>query len=322
MRRRRETCHLAWGLLVVVAIALLPAAPVGAEEPAPPATLAETAASPAVADGELFATYQIRLGDRVRSSVWGESELTADATVMPDGTVSLPLIGTVPVVGKTVPEVTGEVRQAYARYLKEPRVSLSCVPRNPPQVYFEGAVPRPGPVDYDPQLRLMDYLGLVGGPSPGADLSRVVITSGRGPDLTRTAMTVAVACQPAGQSQNPVLRPGDTVWIGKALPVGVIGAVVKPGAFEYQAGFRLSDYLSLAGGPTNRAILKRTVLKRNDGSQVCLVDLSAALRAPDSPEANPVLAPGDVVTVPEAFLAGTLEWSDVLRALAGPLIWR
>jgi polysaccharide export outer membrane protein len=305
------------GFLLVVAVALLLGAGARAEEPAAPVPAAIVAA----AEDPLFASYQIRLGDRIRSSVWGESELTAEVTVMPDGTASLPLIGTVPVVGKTVPVVTEEVRQAYGRYLKEPRVSLSCVPRNPPQVYFEGAVQRPGPVDYDPQLRLTDYLGLAGGPLAGADLAQVVVSSGSGPELSRMTVDVRAGCPAA---QNPVLKPGDTVWIGKALPVGVIGAVMRPGAFEYQQGFRLSDYLALAGGPSNRAVLRKAVLKRSTeaGSTVCVMDLRLTLRTPDSPEANPVLAPGDVLTVPEAFVGGTLEWADILRAVTAPWLWR
>jgi protein involved in polysaccharide export with SLBB domain len=109
------------------------------------------------------------------------------------------------------------------------------------------------------------------------------------------------------------------------MPVSVIGAVNKPGALTYQHGLRLSDYVGLAGGPTNRARVRDAVLKRagpDDDAAIRKLDLAAALGDPDDPKLNPILEPGDVVTVPEEFLGGTLEWSDVLRALAAVFIWK
>jgi polysaccharide export outer membrane protein len=291
-------------------------------EAAPPAA-GSTASAPA--SSVSFAEYRVCLGDRLQLSIWGEPDLTCEPTVMPDGTASWPLVGTRVVAGKTVAELAAELGEAYRRYLRDPKISLSCIPRTPPQVYFEGAVGKPGPIEYDPRSRLLDYLALAGGPAQGADLTRVVVTSVSGTDVKRAVLDVSVTATGPALENNPWLKPGDTVWVGRALPVSVVGAVNRPGAFEYRSGLRLSDYLALAGGPTDRANLRQAMLKHTgSGTEVRrVVDLSAALRAPDGEQTNPILAPGDTVSVPEAFVAGGLQWSDILHALATALIfWR
>jgi polysaccharide export outer membrane protein len=264
---------------------------------------------------EPFPGYKVGLGDRIQISVWGEPDLSVDAMVMPDGAVAMPLIGIVSVVGKTVPDLMGEIEAAYRRYLREPRISLTCVPRSPPRVYFEGAVGRPGPVDYDPRFRLVDYLGQAGGPSVGADLSRVIITSLNGADVKTVTVDMSPAKAAQGPLENPELKPGDTVWVGKALPVSVVGEVMRPGSFDYQQGLRLSDYLALSGGPTDHAVLSKVVLKSGGDptSAVRVLDGKRALKQPDTTASNPVLAPGDVVTVPAKLVGGKVFWMDVVR---------
>jgi len=300
-----------------------------AEEPEQSAAEGPTAAQAVQAPAELpritAGEYRVQPGDRISSSVWGEPNLSSDATVMTHGAVSFPLVGEIAVSQKTVSELTEELRQAYLLYYRDPKVSLSVIPAVWPKVYVQGNVRRPGPVDYSPERRLLDYVGLAGGFSAGADLSQLTVVSHQ--SAAATAATFDLSPEAAGEAgaPNPTLSPGDTVFVGTAMPVSVIGAVNKPGALTYQHGLRLSDYVGLAGGPTNRAKVREVVLKRagpdGDGA-VRKVDLAAALGDPDDPKLNPVLEPGVVVTVPEQFLGGTLEWSDVLRALAAVFIWK
>jgi len=313
------------GLISTFAICALPLAERGAgqgttsQSPAVTETL-----QPAVAAAP-FSEYRVRPGDRLRMSIWGEPDLTTDAVVMTDGVVSFPLVGEIAVADKTVSALAEELREAYLRYYQDPRVSLSAVPAVWPKVYVQGNVKQPGPVDYAPERRLLDYVGLAGGFALGADLANVAVVSSESDTAATVRVSMNLASSDGASVPNPPLKAGDTIWIGKALPISVVGAVQSPGAVEYREGLRLSDYIGMAGGPTNRARVHDVVLKHTDSegsSTVHKVDIATALEQPDDPKFNPVLAPGDVVTVPEHFLAGTLEWSDVLRAVAGIFIWR
>jgi len=99
----------------------------------------------------------------------------------------------------------------------------------------------------------------------------------------------------------------------------VVGAVVRPGALDYQQGYRLSDYLALAGGPTNRAVLRKSVLKQlyRGGSVVSVMDLRLPCAPRTAWRRNPCWH-GRCPDRTGAFLAGTLEWSDILRAVVAP----
>jgi len=245
--------------------------------------------------------------------------------VMTHGRVAFPLLGEMSAGDKTVSEITEDVRKGYLRYYRDPQVTLLVTPAVWPSVYVQGDVRSPGPVDYSPGRRVLDYVGLAGGFAADADLSKIGIVSRASDTTSTTTVDMSPVTFDSQNVPNPELKPGDTVWVGRALPVSVLGAVNRPGAVDYQHGLRLSDYVGMAGGPTNRAEVDSVSIKHTspDGTiSVARVNLAAALAQPEDPKGNPVLAPGDTVTVPEMFVGGTLEWSDLLRAVAGVIIWR
>ncbi|MEL6429461.1 MAG: polysaccharide biosynthesis/export family protein [Planctomycetota bacterium] len=138
----------------------------------PPTTLASTAP-------ELM-----RLGpnDIVRAQVHGYPELstpeTAELTgtrVDPEGTVSLPLVGPVPVAGLTLPEARERVTAAYATYLKEPRLDFSVVEYAARRFYLYGQVAAPGAYPIDRPLNVYQALSIGGGFGPQADREEVVL---------------------------------------------------------------------------------------------------------------------------------------------------
>ena len=189
---------------------------------------------------------------------------------MPDGTVSLPLIGTLQLVGKTVSAATTEITAACKWYLKNPRCRSPAFRRRR-CTFTCRQRERARPVPDDPRFRPLEYLGRAGGPTTDADLSEVSLTTVAGVWVGTTKLDLSVR-DPGGEgrgrlatvdakSVNPVLNPGDTIWVGKAMSVSVVGEVTKPGAFEFREQRRLSEYVGLAGGPTPRADLGKTLLK-------------------------------------------------------------
>jgi polysaccharide export outer membrane protein len=115
-----------------------------------------------------------------------------------------------------------------------------------------------------------------------------------------------------------------------AQPVAVNGSVVRPGQFQMRRPVRLSELVRrYAGGPTERS--GGTVqLARVPQSGPCGADTAAADDAPSflvfslestlrgDEKSDPVLQPGDVVTLPEAKEAYVV--GNVLRP--GPVLLR
>ena len=72
-------------------------------------------------------TYRVGVGDILRIQVSDHAELDRDEIgVLPDGSVSLPLIGTLPVMGLTLAEIARAAEAGYSKArLRDPRVVIS-----------------------------------------------------------------------------------------------------------------------------------------------------------------------------------------------------
>lgn len=76
---------------------------------------------------QVVGTYRLGVGDVVRVFVADHPEVSLDAaSVLPDGTLSFPQIGSIQVAGRTVREVEDMARRAYAaQQIRDPRVVIS-----------------------------------------------------------------------------------------------------------------------------------------------------------------------------------------------------
>ena len=114
---------------------------------------------------------------------------------------------------------------------------------------------------------------------------------------------------------NVTLQNGDVVVVPRLRDqVYVVGEVNRPGAYDYAPGRRLTDYVGLAGGGTQRAHGKSTVIARLVAGQTESVPVNLSAAMGGTLDQNPELLPGDVVIVPERELAG---WRDYLQAATG-----
>jgi polysaccharide biosynthesis/export protein len=79
-----------------------------------------------------------------------DTEVRGDREIQvgPDGKVSLPWVGVVQVSGRTVAEVTEELRGRYATYIRDPEVTVTVVRYQSKWVYVDGEVLRPGRYPY------------------------------------------------------------------------------------------------------------------------------------------------------------------------------
>ena len=75
--------------------------------------------NPAPAPEDVESTYPIGPGDVLNISVWKDEALTKDVVVLPDGTISFPLLGLLKASGKTIKELRAEIEQ------KSPNMSPS-----------------------------------------------------------------------------------------------------------------------------------------------------------------------------------------------------
>ena len=71
----------------------------------------------------------------------------------------------------------------------------------------------------------------------------------------------------ADEFDNWVLKAGDEVDIVEIKGVSVVGYVNQPGVYDYLPGLKAWDYISLAGGITEKGSLKKTIVIHEDGKK-------------------------------------------------------
>src|SRR5690606_41185390 len=76
--------------------------------------------------------YLIGPGDELNIIVFGHPDLSGNFVIDPQGDLTMPLIGRLPVRGKTTDQITDEVRAAYGgSFLVDPRVSVELLNSRP-----------------------------------------------------------------------------------------------------------------------------------------------------------------------------------------------
>lgn len=141
---------------------------------------------------------ELRVGDRLRFAVSEDPETGGDVVVNASGMIDLPLLGLRPAAGRTVEQVTAEVRAALeADYFVRATVRLSLIDRpdraaNRGRVFLAGQMKKIGVVEVD--LTEKNTVGRVilanGGLGDFADARRIKIVRKSGPAGELETLTV------------------------------------------------------------------------------------------------------------------------------------
>ena len=88
--------------------------------------------------------YKIGPGDRLEIKVFQMDSFNKEISVLPDGTISLPRIGSLFVNELTLDETRRLITNKYKKVLKRPIVYINLVQARPLRITISGEVQRPG----------------------------------------------------------------------------------------------------------------------------------------------------------------------------------
>lgn len=249
-------------------------------------------------------------GDVLDISEFHTPEFHSRAHVAANGTVTLPMVQEVVLLGLDEQSAAQAIEKAFVDrgLLLHPHVSVLVVESAGQDVSVLGEVARPGVYPYTVHHRLLDLISAAAGLSPTA--GRLVNIYHRGDPHTAHP----VALDPSGsdnkQDHNPELEPGDTIQISRAGLVYVIGDVVRPGGFPVDPvqGLTVVQALSLAWGPSQNAATGKAILIREQkgGRTLTTVNLGRMLHGkdPDLP-----IRDRDILFVPDSRARALLNRS-------------
>ena len=157
------------------------------------------------------ADYKISSLDILQVAVFQVPDLNRTVRVDEAGFVSLPLVGQVPVRGKTMLQAQEDITARYGKsYLQSPQVSLSLV-KSSQRVTVSGAVRSPTVLNLDTPLTLSMAIAQSGGTNDIANPERVHIARITGERVDDSVFDLKEI--QAGQAPNPALRGGDIVVV-------------------------------------------------------------------------------------------------------------
>jgi polysaccharide export outer membrane protein len=149
------------------------------------------------------AAYHLDAGDRLRVVVYGQEGLTNTYAVSAGGSITMPLIGSVPARGRTTAGLAAEISAKLRRgFIREPSVAVEIEAYRP--FFILGEVAAPGQYPYVPNMTVESAVAIAGGYSPRARRDSVTVTH---TDASGPARFVV----PPG---SPV-SPGDTVLVSE-----------------------------------------------------------------------------------------------------------
>ncbi len=121
-----------------------------------------------------------------RAGVGGQSQ---SARVTPEGTISLPAIGSVQAQGLTLPELQNELNESYRQIVDGIQIIPILVQRAPRYVYVLGEVNNPGRFELVAPTTALQAISLAGSWRVGANLRQIVVFR-RGDDWRQLATMI------------------------------------------------------------------------------------------------------------------------------------
>ena len=190
------------------------AASAATKDASPSAAAGQPAASPASVGPVSTADYRIRAGDVLQINVFQLQDFNREAPVDDAGTIALPLIGAVPVAGKTVRQIETEIAERLkAKYLQDPQVLVTVKDAVGLRVAVQGAVKNPGLFPLHGDTTLTNVIAQANGFNDISDQSQVLII--RNTDQGRVATKVDAGAILSGSAPDPQVYGGDTVVVGE-----------------------------------------------------------------------------------------------------------
>jgi len=249
----------------------------------------------------------IHPGDQLAVQVFGDQSLTQTVTVLSDGTIDYPLVGRVPVAGKTPDQASAVLASRLHEYVRHPVVTIAIAQLGQPDVLVLGDVQHPGKYQLRSGGRISDAIAAAGGIADenGAyPVARIAEADGQ-----VTNVSLEQLLRKGDVSLDQTLGEGSVVYVPGAEPftVDVAGAVDHPGDVQVHEGDHLSVAIAKAGDSANaQADLNHIRLIRTgpDGKETTTeINLYQALKEGDE-SADVALQKGDVIYVPQAKKSG------------------
>ncbi|HUH77910.1 MAG TPA: polysaccharide biosynthesis/export family protein [Devosia sp.] len=147
--------------------------------------------------------YQLDTGDALRVTVYGDAELSSTYRIDDSGAIAFPLVGPVPVRGKTTKAAAASLAAALANgYMRNPDVAVEVAEYRP--YFIQGEVGNSGQFPYVYGMTVRAAISTSGGFSDTADRNQAVVYRRKGNEMVKGSVDLDFP-----------IAPGDTIVINE-----------------------------------------------------------------------------------------------------------
>jgi polysaccharide export outer membrane protein len=160
--------------------------------------------------------YVLGASDVLRVNVWHNPDLSGEAVIRPDGTISLPLIGDIRAAGRTAGQVREEIAQRLRTFVKDESavVTVAVSAINSYRFTVSGNVEHSGTFSSNHFVTLTEAIALAGGPSRFASAEdSVVIRPIAGANPKRIPIDYPAILQGKHPEQDLPVLSGDVIYV-------------------------------------------------------------------------------------------------------------
>jgi polysaccharide biosynthesis/export protein len=225
---------------------------------------------------QVDSVYTLGAGDILRVDLFRLPQYSGEQQIQADGSLNLPLVGRVMVLGMTVEQASNAISAAYGQVLRRPVVSLSLLQRRPLTVGIAGEVNRPGSYSLTNEATsfptLARLLETANGVTTSADLQKVEVRRRTTHGLQTFTIDLWQLLRTGDSRYDIALRDGDSIFIpstlvspeealllansslyastGQLVNIAVVGEVFRPGSYTLSGLPARTGQAGVPGGQT------------------------------------------------------------------------
>ncbi|HSG38903.1 MAG TPA: polysaccharide biosynthesis/export family protein [Thermoanaerobaculia bacterium] len=248
--------------------------------------------------------YRIGPRDLLDIRVYEDAKLNGERRVSEAGVINVPLLGDIPVLGKTTAEAAQILKKALEdKYMQRASVDIQILEYRSRPISVIGAVKNPGNLGFSGRWTLLEALTAAGGIAEGqGGIVHVLRRADNGLSDQVTIQLDDLLLRADPRVNIPIVA-NDLINVPASFDVTIycLGEVEKPGSLTFKSHERITVLAAIAqaGGLTDRAASKIQIRRQGAGTgQEITVDYKKIV-AGKEPDVE--LKQGDVLVVKESF---------------------
>ena len=158
------------------------------------------------------------VGDVVAINVWDQKDLNTDATIRPDGTITMPLVGDMRAAGETPTTLREKIKAALQNYVKLGADNLVTVAVKSWRSYrftLQGEVGKPGVFSSDQYVNVGEAIAMAGGLTRFAKRDGILLmrTDGKTGAVKKIPLDYDAFASGKRPEMNIFVLPGDYIYV-------------------------------------------------------------------------------------------------------------